>query len=81
MAVGFEETGICEHPGHHTEGPKEKGGAAAPAVDVEEGRDGHNDVDYVLDGGGNKEVVPREAGHGEDVGYVVHYGISVEEGG
>ena len=80
MAVRFEETGICEHPGHHTNGAEEKGGAAAPAVDVEEGRDGHNNVDYVLDGGGNKEVVSGEAGHSEDVGYVVHYGNLVEVG-
>ena len=80
VAVGFEETGICEHPGHHSDGAEEKGGAATPAVDVEEGRDGHNDVDYVLDGGGDKEVVPGEASHSEDVGYVIHYENLVDGG-
>ena len=77
-AVGFEEAGVREHPGHHADGAEEESWAAAPAVDVEEGGNGHDDVDYVLDRGGNEQVVPGEAGHGEDVGYVVHYESLVE---
>lgn len=49
MAVGFEETGVGEHPGHHAKGTEEEGGAPAPAVDVEEGGDGEEDVYDVLD--------------------------------
>jgi len=75
VAVGFEDAGVGEEPGHHEGGADEEGGAAAPAVDVEEGGDGHDDVDDVLDGGGEEEVVLREAGHGEDEGDVVHYTI------
>lgn len=75
MAVGFQESAVGEHPCHHAQGAEEEGGAAAPAVDEDEGRDGEDDVDYVLDARGDEEVVAGEAGHGEDVGYVVHHDI------
>ncbi len=75
VPVGFENAGVGEEPGHHEGGADEEGGATAPAVDVEEGGDGHDDVDDVLDGGGEEEVVLREAGHGEDEGDVIHWDI------
>ena len=75
VAVGFQEPAVCEHPGHHAEGAEEEGRAAAPAVDEEEGGDGEDDVDDVLDAGGDEEVVAGEAGHGEDVGDVVHHNL------
>ena len=73
VAVGFQQAAVGEHPGHHAEGAEEEGGAAAPAVDEEEGGDREEDVDDVLDAGGEEEVVALQAGHGEDVGYVVHH--------
>ena len=39
------------------------------------GRDGEDHVDYVLDARGYEEVVAGEAGHGEDIGYVVHHDV------
>ncbi len=40
VAVGGEDAGVGEEPGHHEGGADEEGGAAAPAVDKEEGGDG-----------------------------------------
>ena len=51
VAVGDEDAAVGEEPGHHEGGADEEGGTTAPAVDVEEGGDGHDDVDDVLDGG------------------------------
>ena len=71
VAVADEDAAVGEEPGHHEGGADEEGGTTAPAVDVEEGRHGHDDVDDVLDRGGHEQVVSRETGHGEDVGDVV----------
>ena len=75
VAVGLEEATVGEHPGHHAQGAEEEGGAPAPAVDEEEGRDGEEDVDDVLDARGDEERVAGEAGHGEDISNVVHHHV------
>lgn len=75
VAEGGEQAGVGEHEGHHPDGAEEEGGPPAPAVDVEERRHCEEDVDDVLDRGRHEEVVARQAGHLEDVGYVVHCGI------
>ena len=62
-AVRLERSAVCEHPGHHSQGAEEEGG------------DGEDDVDYVLDARGDEEVVAGEAGYGEDVGDVVHHDV------
>ena len=68
---GLDATGD-EHPGHHAEGAGEKRGATAELVDVDDGGDGHDDVDDVLDGGGEEGVVDAGALH--HVHDVVHCG-------
>ena len=75
VAVGFEDPAVGEHPGHHAQGTDHEGRTTAPAVDEEEGGDGEDDVDDILDARGDEEVVPFEAGHSEDVGYVVHHNV------
>ena len=75
VAVGFQEPTVGEHPGHHGQGADYEGGTTGPAVDEEEGGDGEDDVDDVLDARGDEEVVPFEAGHGEDVGDIVHHDV------
>lgn len=66
-AVRRHQAGVGVHPGGHEEGADEEGPAAAPAVDEEEGWDGHDYVYYVLNGGGDEVGVAAEAGHAEDV--------------
>lgn len=68
MAVGGHETGVGEHPGGHEGGTDQERPTATPAVNEDERKDGHDDVDDILDGGGNKVVVALESGHTEDVG-------------
>ena len=72
VAVGFEDTGIGKKPGHHEGSADQQSWSATPAIDEKKGRDRHYDVDHVLDRGGEKEIVLREAGHGEDKSDVVH---------
>ena len=79
VAVGLEQAAVGEHPRHHAQGAEQQGRPAAPAVDEEEGRDGEGHVDDVLDAGGDEEVVAGEAGHGEDVGDVVHHDVHARQ--
>lgn len=75
MAVAAKQAGIGEEPDSHEGSADEEGGAAAPAIDVEERWDSHDDIDNILDGGGDEERGAGEAGHGEDVGDVVHHHV------
>ena len=75
MTVAAKQAGVGEEPDSHESGADEEGGAAAPAVDVEECWNSHDDVDNILDGGGNEERGAGEAGHGEDVGDVIHHHV------
>ena len=53
VAVCCHEPGVGEHPDCHEDGADDEHGAPAPAVHVDESGDGHDDVDDVLDGGGD----------------------------
>ena len=57
VAVRLQEAAVGEHPGHHAQGAEQEGGATPPAVDEEEGWDGEDHVDDVLDAGGDKKIV------------------------
>ena len=57
MAVWFQEAAVGEYPCHHAQGAEQEGRATAPTVDEEEGRDGEDDVEDVLDARGGEEVV------------------------
>lgn len=74
FTVGGENTGVGVHPQSHKHGTNEKRGTATPFVDPEQGRNGHEDVDDVLDGRGEQVGVAAVTSHGEDVGNVVHCG-------
>lgn len=50
VPVGRHEACVCEHPCSHKQGAYYEGRATAPAVDEEEGEDGHYDIDDILDG-------------------------------
>jgi hypothetical protein len=75
VTVAAKQAGVGEEPDSHEGSADEEGGAAAPAIDVEERWDGHDNVDDILDGGGDEERGAGEAGHGEDVGDVVHHNV------
>lgn len=66
-AVGGEDAGVGEEPGCHQSGADEEGWTTAPAVHEEEGGDGHQYVDDVLDGGGDQVGVLCQTSHGEYV--------------
>lgn len=53
VAVGCHESGVGEHPDCHEDGADDEHGAATPAIHVNESGDGHDNVDDVLDGGGD----------------------------
>ena len=67
VADASEQTGVDGEPGHHQKGTDQKWLATAPTVDPDEGGDGHDHVDHVLDAGGDEEVVALETGHLEDI--------------
>lgn len=50
VAVGSEDTGVGEEPGHHKSAANEEGRTAAPAIDPDQSGNGHGDVDNVLNG-------------------------------
>lgn len=75
VSVARHETAIGKQECEHSGSAEEEGRAAAPAVDPENGRDGHNDVNNVLDGARNEEVVSLESSHSEDIGNVVHHDV------
>lgn len=68
---GLEGAGDEEEEGHE-EGAGEEGGAAAETVEIEDCGEGHEDVEDVLDGGGEEGAGDGGAFH--DVDYVVHPG-------
>lgn len=74
LTIGGENTGVGVHPEGHEDGTNKERRTATPSVDPEQGRDGHEDVDDVLDGRGEQVGIATVAGHGEDVGNVVHCG-------
>jgi hypothetical protein len=71
MAIASHETSICEHPDRHKDGAKDKHWATAPAIHVDEGGNGHEDVDDILDGGGDQIDISGQSRHGENIGYIV----------
>lgn len=71
LTVGSHKTSVGEHPGHHEDGTDDEHRAATPTVHEEESGNGHQDVDDVLDGTGDKVDVTGETSHTEDVCDVV----------
>lgn len=49
LAMCSEDTGVGEHPGHHQRGADDHCGTTSPAIEPDQGRHGHQDVDDVLD--------------------------------
>ena len=74
-AVSGQNAGVGEKPDGHEGRTGEESGAATDAVDPDQSRDGHDHVDDVLNGRGDKQGVAAQTGHGEDVGDVVHHNI------
>ena len=72
--VVSEERSIDDEPSHHQEGTDKQGRTTTPSVDPEKSWNGHNHVNDELDGRGQQDVA-AEAGHGEDVGDVVHHDV------
>lgn len=48
--VSGENTGVGEHPEGHEDGTDEQRRTTTPSVDPEQSRNGHEDIDNVLDG-------------------------------
>ena len=71
LAVGGQQTGVGEHPGHHEGCSDKKGHSAAPAVDIDESENGHEDVDDVLDARGDEVGRAGEASHSEYIGNII----------
>lgn len=75
VAVSCHEPGVGEHPGHHKDGANNKHRAATPTVHEEKSRNGHQDVDDVLNGTGDEVDVAGKTCHSEDVCDVVHHDV------
>lgn len=73
VTVRGHETGDGEKPDGHQGGTNEQSRATAPSVDVKKGRDGHDDVDDVLDTVRDKSNVAGDTCHLENVGEVIHH--------
>jgi hypothetical protein len=68
VAVASHETSIREHPDGHKDGAEDKHRATAPAIHIDECGNGHQDVDDILNGGGNQVDVPGKSSHSKNVG-------------
>jgi len=75
VAVACEYASISEKPSHHQNSANEEGRTTAPAINVEEGRNCHDDIDDVLDRGGKEEIISSQAGHCKYVSDVVHHHV------
>ena len=73
LTMNGENTSVGEHPGAHEDGTHQKSWSTTPAVHPDQGGDGGEDVDDVVDGGGQEIGIATVSGHGEDVGNVVHW--------
>lgn len=67
VAIGCHQTGVGKHPSGHEKGAYDERNAAAPAIDEDESKDGHEDVDDILNRRGDEIVVTLETSHTEDV--------------
>ena len=67
FAVAGHEACISVHPDGHEGGADEERPAATPSVDEDEGENGHEDVDDVLDRGGDEVGGTGQTCHTEDV--------------
>jgi hypothetical protein len=66
-AVDCEYTSVGEQPNHHESSTDEKQGTTAHTVDEEHAGNGHDNVDDVLNGRRDEEVVSRQTGHFKDI--------------
>ena len=78
-AVNGEYAGIGEHPDCHEDSADQQSGTTSPTIDVEKGRNGHDHVDDVLNGGREEQSTVGLAGHEENVGDVVHHHVHASE--
>lgn len=67
MTVRSHQTGVGKHPDGHEKRAVDEHGAPTPAIHVDERRDGHADVDDVLDAGCDEVDVTAKSSHAEDV--------------
>lgn len=74
-----EEAGVHKHPRAHEGRTDEHRLSATPSISPEQSGDGHEDIDDVLNGGSKQVGVASVAGHGKDVGNVVHHDIHTAE--
>ena len=70
-AVDCKDTSVGEEPGHHQGRAQEESRTTADTVDPDQGGDSHDNVDHVLDGRRDEQVVASQACHGEHIGDVV----------
>lgn len=73
--VGGEQAGHDEQPDEHEDTTGDQHGTTAGLVDEEQGGDGHDDVQHVLDGARKQHGVTSGAGHLENVHDVVHHDV------
>lgn len=50
MSIMSHEASVDEEPERHKEGSNQQWQSAAPPIDEEQGKNGHEDVDDILDG-------------------------------
>lgn len=70
LSISCQETSIGKHPNHHEQGTDKHSWATTPAVNPDQSRDGHDDIDDELNGGWKKDIA-SQASHGEDIRDVV----------
>jgi hypothetical protein len=77
LTVGSLERPRNEEPDHHGEGAEEEGWTTSPLVDPDDSWDSHDNVDNVLDGGGEEWIVDTGSLH--NVNNVVHHDVHSAE--
>lgn len=73
MPIVSHETSIDEKPEGHKEGSDQQWKSAAPSIDEDQSKDGHENVDDILDRRGDEIIVSFEACHAEQISDVVHH--------
>ena len=68
LAVCGEKTSVDPEPGHHEGTANKQWPASSPSVNEDQGKDGHEDVDDVLNGRGDEVGVTCESSHAEHIG-------------
>ena len=74
-AVGRHQASVRKHESHHAKSAHKQRWPTSPAINVEQRRNGEDDIDDVLDRRGNEQIVASETSHGEDVDNVQHHDV------